>query len=236
MPPFVRDNDLSLVLLSLFLGTPVGQYFTGWRSFNQDQQDHNQSPVSLREYLGEGHFIEGVFENWESEFLQDAVYVVFTVFLFRGARPSLKIPTSRRPLIQTRATHRTIPMLHGLCAGAVYGSACISTPCSSPFCSCLHSLLRCTPLAAQYTEDFSSEQLQHGGEVVSAMEYIGTSRFWYESFQNWQSEFLALFSMVAVTRSATQRVAPAAQTSRRLRPAPPPATHHQAQWPGIVSA
>ena len=43
---------------------------------------------------------------------------------------------------------------------------------------------------------YSDEELAHGGEPVSALQYLGTSQFWYESFQNWQSEFLAVAVIV----------------------------------------
>ena len=44
-----------------------------------------------------------------------------------------------------------------------------------------------------------SEQLRHGEQGVSLLQYLGTSRFWFESFQNWQSEFLAVFVLVVLS-------------------------------------
>lgn len=47
---------------------------------------------------------------------------------------------------------------------------------------------------------YNQEQLAHGsGEQLSALEYMGRAQFWYESFQNWQSEFLAVFSIVVLS-------------------------------------
>ena len=43
---------------------------------------------------------------------------------------------------------------------------------------------------------YSEEQLAHGGQPVSVWEYLTTSQFWFESFQNWQSEFLAVACIV----------------------------------------
>jgi hypothetical protein len=31
------------------------------------------------------------------------------------------------------------------------------------------------------------------------LQYVGTSRFWFESFQNWQSEFLAVGALVVLS-------------------------------------
>ena len=53
--------------------------------------------------------------------------------------------------------------------------------------------------AAKGAEDYNEGQLQHGQPAVTAVQYMGTSRFWFESFQNWQSEFLSLAAMVVLT-------------------------------------
>jgi hypothetical protein len=37
---------------------------------------------------------------------------------------------------------------------------------------------------------YSAGELVHGGQPVTFWEYLGTSQFWFESLQNWQSEFL----------------------------------------------
>ncbi len=36
-------------------------------------------------------------------------------------------------------------------------------------------------------------------EFLTTIGYMATSRFWFESFQNWQSEFLAVGLMVILT-------------------------------------
>lgn len=68
MRKFFRNNGLSIVLFALFLFSLLGQYITGYHEYNEEQKQHGQSVVGYVEYLGEGHFIEAVFENWESEF------------------------------------------------------------------------------------------------------------------------------------------------------------------------
>ena len=51
--------------------------------------------------------------------------------------------------------------------------------------------------AASGAREYNADQREHGNAVqVSTMEYMSTSRFWFESFQNWQSEFLSLAAMV----------------------------------------
>src|SRR5687768_9579438 len=92
MKRFWRNNSLSIVMFSLFLLFLIGHSVTGWHEYNEEQQEHQQSTVAYRQYLTTGHFIETVFENWESEFLQMGAYVILTVMLFQqGSAESKKL-------------------------------------------------------------------------------------------------------------------------------------------------
>ena len=62
--------------------------------------------------------------------------------------------------------------------------------------------------AAGGTRLFNEEQLALGKETVSFFGYLQTSRFWFESFQNWQSEFLAIAAMVILSIFLRQRGSP----------------------------
>jgi len=55
---------------------------------------------------------------------------------------------------------------------------------------------------------YSEEQMAHGGEAVTMFQYLGTSRFWFESFQNWQSEFIAVAAIVVLSIFLRQRGSP----------------------------
>jgi hypothetical protein len=57
-------------------------------------------------------------------------------------------------------------------------------------------------------EAYSQEQVQHGEPPVSTLQYLGTSRMWFESFQNWQSEFLAIGAMVMLSIFLRQKGSP----------------------------
>ena len=81
MPRRLRENGLSIVLFGLFGVFLVGQGLTGWRTYNAEQREHHEQTVGLEAYLTTGHFVEATFENWESEFLQMACYVLLTVWL-----------------------------------------------------------------------------------------------------------------------------------------------------------
>src|SRR5687768_1762439 len=92
MRAFFKNNGLTLVLMFVFLVTWAGQFFTGHRGYNQEQREHGQSEISAGEYFASGHFWEATAENWESEFLQMAMFVVLTCCLFQKGSPESKDP------------------------------------------------------------------------------------------------------------------------------------------------
>lgn len=102
MKQFLHNNGLLLAMFGIFLATIVGMSVSGWSANNEMLADHNQAAISYIEYLGSGDFIEGVFENWESEFLQMWALVVLTIFLYQKARA---IPN------RFAAKHHKIPSL-----------------------------------------------------------------------------------------------------------------------------
>ena len=89
---WIRDRALTLLLMLMFAFFLVGQVATGLAEYNAEQQEHGQPLVTLNAYLRTGHPWEALFENWESEFLQMAVFVLLTTFLIQKGSPE-----SRRP-------------------------------------------------------------------------------------------------------------------------------------------
>jgi hypothetical protein len=77
MNSWLRSNSLSVVLSILFVAFMAAQAWAGWLQFNDERGEHEARELSLPEYLRSGHFWEATAENWESEFLQMAAYVLF---------------------------------------------------------------------------------------------------------------------------------------------------------------
>jgi hypothetical protein len=67
------------LLLLLFIGSWLGQFFTQLAEFTATQRQHGQS-FQWGEYLHE--FFASTFENWQSEWLQ----LVFQAILLLGAK------------------------------------------------------------------------------------------------------------------------------------------------------
>jgi hypothetical protein len=203
---FVRNNGLSLAVLGLFLLSMVGQTLAGLREHNTEQQQHGEPAVTLSEYLKSGHFIEATAENWESEFLQMAFYVLLTAFLFqKGSSESKKMqggePVDRDPRGSKGKKDVPWPVQRGGWVLKLYENSLTLVF----FALFLVSFsLHARGGAEQYNED----QLVHGGSTISVLQYLGTSQFWFESFQNWQSEFLSLAAMVILSIYLRQRGSP----------------------------
>jgi hypothetical protein len=202
----IRDNGLSLVLFALFALFLVGQAITGHRHYNDEQLEHGQPAIGMTEYLRSGEFLEATAENWESEFLQMGVYVLFTCFLFqRGSSESKKIgssePVDRDPRRARNKQGVPWPVRRGGWVLSLYSN-------SLSLAFLLLFAVSFLMHAIGGTRAHNEEQLAHGGDVVSVMEYLGSSRFWFESFQNWQSEFLAIAMMVVLSIFLRQRGSP----------------------------
>jgi hypothetical protein len=190
MRKILRDNGLSLTMFGLFLLFLISQSIVGHYDYNNDQHDHRQPAVRYGAYLTSGHFWGTVFENWESEFLQMAAYVVLTVFLFQRGSAESKDPDTpdevdEEPRRHQHNSNAPGPVRKGGMALTLYAHS-LSIVLGLLF------LLSFLGHTASGTKHYNDEQQAHGQPPVSMLQYAGTSHFWFESFQNWQSEFLAV--------------------------------------------
>jgi hypothetical protein len=202
----LRDNGLSLVLFGLFALSLVGQALAGHRHYNDEQVEHGQPTVTISEYLRSGEFVEATAENWESEFLQMGAYVLFTCFLFqRGSSESKKIgssePVDRDPRRSKNKQDAPWPVRRGGWVLSLYSN-------SLSLAFMLLFAISFVAHAIGGTKAYNEEELAHGGHAVSVIEYVSGSQFWFESFQNWQSEFLAIGMMVVLSIFLRQRGSP----------------------------
>jgi hypothetical protein len=203
MRTWIRDRGLLLANLVLFLMFFIGMTVSGLQVYNSDQSDHGQPLVTLGGYLTSGDFIEATFENWESEFLQMGMYVVLTAYLYqKGSSESKPLdrpsPQDADPRDSQDRADAPWPVRHGGLVLKLYESSL----------SGLFFLLFAGSLilhAAGGAAAYSAEQSAHGGAPVTFWEYLGTSQFWFESMQNWQSEFLAIAVMVGASVYLRQR-------------------------------
>ena len=197
MPAFIKNNCLSIVLLALFLATLGGQYVTGWYEHNEDQRIHGRAQVTFAAYAADGHFLEATFENWESEFLQMAAFVILTVFLFQKGSAESKSPDKPERVDEIKKSSKKDPDMpwpvrRGGLALTLYSySLSIALLALFLLSFFLHGL--------GGAKHYNAEQVEHGQPAATLLEYMSTSKFWFESLQNWQSEFLSIAVMVIFT-------------------------------------
>jgi hypothetical protein len=200
----LRDNGLLLACLALFAVFFVGMVVSGTAAYNQEQQEHgSHEQISVTKYLTTGDFVEATFENWESEFLQMGMYVVLTAFLYqRGSSESKPLdeqaPQDQDPRRVAKNRWTPWPVRKGGWALRLYENSLAIAFFALFFASlALHTV--------GGAEAFNEEQMQHGEAAISTWRYITTSQFWFESMQNWQSEFIAVAAIIGLSIFLRQR-------------------------------
>ena len=201
---FFYRNGLTLVLILLFLCSFVGQIYTGLHEYNQERGEYAQEKVSLLYYLSSGHFLQATFENWESEFLQMGLYVLLTIGLRQQGSSESKDLEAKEEVDREPDPNKNDapwPVKKGGLILAVYKNS-LSIAFVILFITSF--LLHAGGSFTKYNE----EQTFEGNPKLSLSEFMGQSRFWFESFQNWQSEFIAVISIVVLSIYFRQKGSP----------------------------
>ena len=203
MKKWLHDNGLILANGALFVAFLVGMTITGWHVASADAVRHGAEPEPFAEYLTSGDFYEAVFENWESEFLQMGSYIVLTVFLFqRGSEESKPLdapaPQDEDPRAHKSDSRAPWPVRRGGFPLLVYENSLVLL-----FLALF--LGSFAAHAASGAAAYSEVLAEHGQEPVGAIGYLGTAQFWFESLQNWQSEFMVVAVVIAAGIYLRQR-------------------------------
>jgi hypothetical protein len=183
---FFRYHGLSLAMFALFVGFLLGQILTGARELNDERRKRGEAPLVLSDYVRSAHFFEVTAENWESEFFQMFVYVFATSFLYQKGSAESKDPRKKHlhHCVEKKSVPPDAPYVYEHSLSLAFLTLFL-------FAFVLHVL------GGQ--RHYNQERLAEGETLVSVGGYLTSSRFWFESFQNWQSEFLAIGSMVVLS-------------------------------------
>ncbi|GHO48880.1 DUF6766 family protein [Ktedonospora formicarum] len=191
------ENGLSIVLFALFLACVIGQSLTGYQVYNQDQQEHHQPQVKYETYLVSGYLLESLAENWESEFLQMGLFVLLTAFLFQKGSPESnplekQEPSHRGSAESTHTPSLPWPVRRGGIIFVIYQhSLTIALLLLFAISFVLHAI--------GGAKAYCQEQMEHGNtHCPDALHFVGTATFWFQSLQNWQSEFLSIGMIIVL--------------------------------------
>ena len=202
MSKFFKDNGLTIVLVVLFVGSIAGHALTGWNFQNQQLQEHGKEPIGLLAFLTGPQFLSTVFENWESEFLQMSAYVVLTAFLFQqGSAESADPDAPASGGDGTKAGDLPAALHRGDLGRWVYGhSLGIVLLLLFGVSFLMHWIFS--------AKEAAEEAATHGAKALPLIEYLTSSQLWFESFQNWQSEFLSTAVIVVLSIFLRQKGSP----------------------------
>jgi membrane protein implicated in regulation of membrane protease activity len=189
----------------LFLFSILGHFFMGWKVENQELARHGEATISLAAYATDHEFLSSVFENWESEFLQMSTYVVLTAILIQKGSAESRDPDDppRDDDLKAQARKPGAPriLMGGDLARWLYAHS-LGIALFSLFV--LSFLLHWWNSAAA-AADVARE---HGETPLGTLAYLGDPQLWFESFQNWQSEFLSTAVLVVLSIWLRQRESP----------------------------
>jgi hypothetical protein len=205
---FVRENSLSLFFLAIFLLALTGQAISGHNLYNQEAVAHHSEPIGFWRYLTSSSFGQAVMENWQSEYLQFALFALATVWLLQKGSPESKeldeagAESDKDQLVGRHARQNSPPWARfGDLRTTIYSNSLIIVMAIVFFGSWFAQ-------SVTGTTAYNQEQHDHGDPRVSWLGYIGSSQFWESTFQNWQSEFLAVGSFAILAVYLRQRGSP----------------------------
>lgn len=205
---WAKDNGLSLFFGALFVAALVGQALVGHAAFNDDQLAHAEATVSLGRYVTSSSFAVDVLENWQSEYLQFTLFILMTAWLVQRGSPESK-PLSRagaeRDADQQVGAYAEADSPRWARARGVRRQLYAN---SLLIAMALIWVLSWLGQSITGRVAYNAEQVGHGEPPLSWLQYVGSADFWSRTLQNWQSEFLAVGSMVVLAIYLRQRGSP----------------------------
>ncbi len=204
----LRRHALYLVFMALFVLALAGQAVSGVAAENARRLAESLPEVSLAQYVTSSSFAVDVAENWQSEYLQFLLYIWVTVWLVQRGSPESK-PEGREGREsdedQKVGAHAAADSPRWARVGgwrlAVYSR---SLGLAMGVVFALSWLAQSIAGRSAYSE----ERLQQFQDPVDWWGYVTSADFWNRTLQNWQSEFLAVASMVALSIYLRQRGSP----------------------------
>lgn len=201
----LRDNALSLAFGLLFVLALAGQSVAGFFENNERLQQHGLSPIGFGAFLTSSHFVVDVAENWQSEFLQFFLFIAATIWLVQRGSPESKKPGDEGPdsdeeqLVgeHARPDSPAWARVRGIRL-AIFSNSLLLVMGAVFVLSWLAQSLAGTVV-------MNAENAEHGQPAITWADYLATPDFWNRTLQNWQSEFLAVGAMIALSIFLRQR-------------------------------
>jgi hypothetical protein len=204
----LRDHGLSTLFGVIFLLALVGQAFTGFAAYNEQQVSDGLTQVTLLSYVTSSNFAVDVAENWQSEYLQFALYILVTVWFVQKGSTESKKPGDEGPGSDQDA--RVGPFAQEDSPAWARAGGLRRTIFSNSLLAMMGAIFLLSWLAQSIAGhvSFNEQQLASLEAPVTWPEYLVSPDFWSRTLQNWQSEFLAVGSMAVFSIYLRQRGSP----------------------------
>ncbi|MFP5366305.1 MAG: DUF6766 family protein [Actinomycetes bacterium] len=176
--------------------------------------DNNQlradglAPIGFGAYLTTSDFAVDVAENWQSEYLQFLLYIFATIWLVQKGSPESKeldqggLESDADQLVGEHSNAKSPAWAR------VSGWRRTVFSNSLGMTMGLIFVLSWLVQSISGNSAFNEEQLRNFQHPLGWTEYVASPDFWNRTFQNWQSEFLAVGSMVVLSIYLRQRGSP----------------------------
>jgi membrane protein implicated in regulation of membrane protease activity len=205
---FLRDSSLTLAFLVLLLACLVGQAISGTAGYNADARSGGFQEISLARYVTSSSFAVDIAENWQSEYLQFSVFIILTVWLVQRGSSESKPPGNEgreSDEEQHVGKHARPDSPAWVRAGGwrtrVYSHSLLTVMTGIFVVSWVAQAI--TGRVAD-----NEERMRELLEPRSIGGYLASPDFWNRTFQNWQSEMLAIASMAIFAVYLRERGSP----------------------------
>jgi hypothetical protein len=180
----------------------LGLIACGRQAANAERARDGRPALTVGQYLTSPDYLSATLENWESEFLQMGVFVLLSVWLReKGSAES-------RPLDPAQESHPHVPAERQPALARRSGVARrLYENSLSLALFALFALAFAGHLASSLAH-YNEEQAAAGAPSATLGEYVANAQFWFESLQNWQSEFLSLLAIVMLSVWLRQKDSP----------------------------
>ncbi len=204
----LRQNGLGLFFGIIFLLALLGQAFTGHALYNEEQLANGFSTITLGQYIASASFGVDVAENWQSEYLQFLLYIMATIWLVQKGSPESKeldktgLGTDEEQLtgVHVKPNSPAWAKISGW-RHHLYANSLVLVMGTIFFLSWFAQ-------SVAGANAYNEEQIQNQQTTLTWGEYVLSPEFWNRTLQNWQSEFLAVGSMVVFSIYLRQRGSP----------------------------
>jgi hypothetical protein len=205
---FIRENSLAIAFGVIFLAAVGAQAIVGHNVYNQDQLAHHGQTISLGRYLTSSDFGQAVMENWQSEYLQFTLYMLLTVWFVQRGSSESKPPGDEG----TGSDEEQKLGRHARADSPLW--ARVGGWRTSLYSNSLLIMMVVIWLGSWFAQSltgwnaYNDIQTEHKDAAVTWLQYLGSSSFWQDTLQNWQSEFLAVGSFAVFSIYLRQRGSP----------------------------